>query len=46
MRKLIAKFRDEFFKQLDAKPSWGKDSIKELFILTLNNVLLGNMKEE
>lgn len=46
MRELIRAFRTEFFKELDKKPSWGKDSIKELFILTLNNVLIGNINEE
>lgn len=45
MRELIKRFREEFFKELDSKPSWGKDQIKALFIHTLNNVLLGNINE-
>jgi len=40
-KELIHKFQEELFKQLDSKPSWGKDQVKELFIITLNNVLLG-----
>ena len=40
MRKVIQKFRDAFFKKLDEKPSWGTNSIKELFIITLVNSLL------
>jgi hypothetical protein len=46
MRKLITAFRDEFFKELDKKPSWGTNSIKELFIITLNNVLLGGYHDK
>jgi len=45
MRKFMIKFREAFFKELDSKPSWGKDQIKALFIVTLNNVLLDRQDE-
>ena len=46
MRQVIKKFRDEFFKKLDEKPSWGTNSIKELFVITLVNTLLGGEDEK
>lgn len=45
MREFMIKFRDSFFKELDAKPSWGASQIKALFIVTLNNVLLDKKDE-
>jgi hypothetical protein len=38
----IEAFRLEFFFQLDKKPSYGVNQVKELYIIALNNVLLGN----
>jgi len=38
----IVAFRKEFFYQIDKKPSHGAASIKEIYIISLNNVLLGN----
>ena len=46
MRQIIKKFRDEFFSKLDEKPSWGTNSIKELFVITLVNTLLGAEDEK
>lgn len=46
MRNLIKKFQEVFFEELDKKPAWGTKHIKTLFIHTLNNVLLGNIKED
>ena len=46
MRRILLIFREEFFKELDAKPSWSRAQVKELFIITFNNVLIGNIKEE
>jgi hypothetical protein len=31
---------------IDTKPSWGKEQIKQLAIITLNDVLLGNLDKE
>ena len=42
MKNILLKFKEEFFYQLDKKPSWGAKAIKNLFIITLNNVLLNN----
>jgi len=46
MRRILLLFRKEFFKELDAKPSWGRRDIKELFIIVFNNVLIGNVKDD
>lgn len=40
MKKLLEEFKNSLFKELEVKPSWGKEQVKELFILTLNEVLL------
>lgn len=42
MKETILKFRKEFEFQIDKKPSWGQKEIKDLFTITLNNVLLEN----
>lgn len=39
----IELFRLEFFHHIDQKPSFGRNQIKELFIISLNNVLLKNI---
>lgn len=44
--RLMILFREAFFAAIDSKPSWGRDQIKELFLITLNNVLLGRIKDE
>lgn len=44
--RLMTLFREAFFAAIDSKPSWGRDQIKELFLITLTNVLLGKIKEE
>lgn len=46
MEKLIKEFREEFFKELEGKPTWGRNSVKELFIMTFNNTLLRNLKKD
>ena len=46
MENLILKVREEFFKRLDEKPTWGRNQIKELFIHTLTNVLLDNLDKK
>ncbi len=46
MRKIINRLRQIFFKALDQKPSWGKDQIKELFMLSLTDALLGKTVED
>jgi len=46
MGKLIRRFREAFFAAIDEKPSWGREQIKELFLITLNNVLLGKGSDE
>lgn len=46
MRKIIDRFRTLFFKALDEKPSWGKEQIKDLFMLTLTNALLGKIDDD
>lgn len=38
----IEKFRLEFFHAVSQKPSFGQNQVKELFIISLNNVLLNN----
>lgn len=45
-RLLFEKFRKEYFKQLAKKPTWGRQSLIELFTITLNNVLLDNIEED
>lgn len=40
MKEILLKLRLELFFQLDKKPSWGTKELKDLFILTMNNVLL------
>lgn len=45
-KEIVEKFRIEFFKELDTKPTWGREGVKQLFIITLNNVLLGNISEK
>lgn len=45
-RHTIKLFMEEFAKRIDKKPSWGKDQIKQLAIITLNDVLLGNLDKE
>ena len=42
MKNILIKFRNEFEFQVNKKSSWGQKEIKELFIITLNNVLLDN----
>ncbi len=46
MREVINRFRILFFKELDSKPSWGNNSIKELFTITLVNALLGEKEDD
>lgn len=46
MKELIKEVMEEFFKELDNKPSWGREQIKDLFQITLNNVLLGNIDKK
>jgi len=46
MRKIINRFRQIFFKSLDEKPSWGREEIKNLFMLSLTNALLGKTVDE
>ncbi len=41
---MLTHFRKEFEHQIDKKPSWGQKEVKELFIITMNNVLLENME--
>jgi hypothetical protein len=38
----LEEFRLEFFHQLNKKTSYGVNQVRELFIISLNNVLLGN----
>jgi len=40
MKEILSKFKEEFFKELEMKPSWGKEQIKELYIITLNKILI------
>ena len=35
-------FRKEFFFQLNKKPSFGRAEVKELYIISMNNVFLHN----
>ena len=39
-KEIVDNIREEFFKKIDAKPTWGRQSIKELFILSVTDSLL------
>lgn len=46
MREIIDRFRELFFESLDSKPSWGREEIKNLFMLTLVSALLGKKAKD
>jgi len=41
-KKQLVRFHKEFNFQIDKKPSHGKNDIKAIFIIAMNNVLLNN----
>lgn len=46
MKEFIEKLRIEFFSELDKKPTWGRQQIKELFMMSIYNSMLNKKDPE
>lgn len=43
---IIQETKEEFFKRIDEKNSWGKNEIKNLFLETLTDVMIKRVENK